>query len=139
MFLLQAHHDHPTPDVSFPRTLVACSFPRSILAWCLHGFQSSGPVLDLAALPTSVRTTNSESWDATTTEVVERTPDRLLVRTRRLNQHNAIQLALAMKTVATAPIKVAITRNVARTVSYFPSSSFFVWVSLVETAMEEIS
>jgi len=41
---------------------------------------------ELVGLTISVRARNGKSWDATVTEVVERTPDRILVRTRRLNQ-----------------------------------------------------
>ena len=39
---------------------------------------------DLVGLTITVRARNGKSWDATITGVVERTPDRLLVRTRRL-------------------------------------------------------
>ena len=42
--------------------------------------------LELAGLTITVRARSGKSWDATVTEVVERTPDRLLVRTRKLNQ-----------------------------------------------------
>ena len=37
-------------------------------------------------LTITVRARSGKSWDATITEVVERSPDRLLVRTRRLDQ-----------------------------------------------------
>ena len=42
--------------------------------------------LELAGLTIAVRARSGKSWDATITEVVERSPDRLLVRTRRLDQ-----------------------------------------------------
>ena len=42
--------------------------------------------LELVGLTISVRARSGKSWDATITEVVERTPDRLLVRTQRLSQ-----------------------------------------------------
>ena len=42
--------------------------------------------LELVGLTISVRARNGKAWDATITEVVERSPDRLLVRTRRLGQ-----------------------------------------------------
>ena len=41
---------------------------------------------ELAGLTITVRTRSGKSWDATITEVAERTPDRVLVRTRRLDQ-----------------------------------------------------
>ena len=41
--------------------------------------------LELAGLTVTVRTRSSKSWHATTTEVVERSPERTPVRTRRLN------------------------------------------------------
>ena len=41
---------------------------------------------NLVGLTIAVRTRSGDSWDATVTEVVERSPDRLLVRTRRLDQ-----------------------------------------------------
>ena len=41
---------------------------------------------DLVGLTISVRTRSGKSWDATVTEVVEPTSDRLLVRTRRFDQ-----------------------------------------------------
>ena len=40
--------------------------------------------LDLVGLTISVRARSGKSWDATITEVVERSPERILVRTRRL-------------------------------------------------------
>ena len=42
--------------------------------------------LDLVGLTITVRSRSGKSWDATITEVVERSPERLLVRTRRLGQ-----------------------------------------------------
>ena len=42
--------------------------------------------LDLVGLTISVRTRSGKSWDATITEIVERSPERLLVRTQRLDQ-----------------------------------------------------
>ena len=41
---------------------------------------------ELVGLTISVRARSGKSWDATITEVVERVPDRLLVRTQRLDQ-----------------------------------------------------
>ncbi len=41
---------------------------------------------ELVGLTITVRARSGKSWDATVTEVVERSPDRLLVRTRRLDQ-----------------------------------------------------
>ena len=41
--------------------------------------------LDLVGLTISVRTRSGKAWDATITEVVTRSPDRLLARTRRLD------------------------------------------------------
>ena len=41
---------------------------------------------ELAGLTITVRARNGKSWDATVTEVVERSPDRILVRTQRLGQ-----------------------------------------------------
>ena len=41
---------------------------------------------DLVGLPISVQTSSGKSWDATITEVVERSPDRTLVRTQKLDQ-----------------------------------------------------
>ena len=41
---------------------------------------------DLDGLTISVRTSSGKSWDATITDVVERSPDRTLVRTQRLDQ-----------------------------------------------------
>ena len=41
---------------------------------------------ELVGLTISVRARSGKSWSATITEVVERSPDRLLVRTRRLDQ-----------------------------------------------------
>ena len=41
---------------------------------------------ELVGLTITVRARSGKSWDATITEVVERSPDRLLVRTRRLDQ-----------------------------------------------------
>ena len=40
--------------------------------------------LELVGLTITVRARSGKSWDATITEVVERVPDSLLVRTRRL-------------------------------------------------------
>ena len=42
--------------------------------------------LELGGLTISVRARSGKAWDATITEVVERAPDRILVRTRRLDQ-----------------------------------------------------
>ena len=42
--------------------------------------------LNLVGLTISVRARSGKAWDATVTEVVERSPDRVLVRTRRLDQ-----------------------------------------------------
>ena len=42
--------------------------------------------LELVGLTISVRTSSGKSWNATITEVVERSPDRSLVHTRRLDQ-----------------------------------------------------
>ena len=42
--------------------------------------------LELVGLTITVRARSGKSWDATITEVTERSPDRLLVRTRRLDQ-----------------------------------------------------
>jgi hypothetical protein len=42
--------------------------------------------LELAGLTIAVRARSGKSWDATITEVVERSRDRILVRTRRLDQ-----------------------------------------------------
>ncbi len=42
--------------------------------------------LDLDGLTISVTASSGDSWNATITEVVERSPDRTLVRTQRLNQ-----------------------------------------------------
>ncbi len=39
---------------------------------------------ELVGVTIAVRARSGKSWDATINEVVERTPDRLLVRTRRL-------------------------------------------------------
>ena len=39
---------------------------------------------ELVGLTIAVRTRSGKSWDATVTEVVERSPERILVRTRRL-------------------------------------------------------
>ena len=41
---------------------------------------------DLVGLTITVRARSGKSWDATITEVVERSPDRLLVRTLRVDQ-----------------------------------------------------
>ena len=41
---------------------------------------------ELVGLAISVRARSGKSWDATITEVVEHSPDRILVRTRRLDQ-----------------------------------------------------
>ena len=41
---------------------------------------------ELVGLTISVRARSGKAWEATITEVVERVPDRLLVRTRRLDQ-----------------------------------------------------
>ena len=41
---------------------------------------------ELVGLTITVRARSGKSWDATITEVVERSPDRILVRTRRLDQ-----------------------------------------------------
>ena len=41
---------------------------------------------ELGGLTISVRARSGKAWDATVTEVVERSPDRVLVRTRRLDQ-----------------------------------------------------
>ena len=41
---------------------------------------------NLVGLTISVRARSGKSWDASITEVVERSPDRLLVRARRLDQ-----------------------------------------------------
>ena len=41
---------------------------------------------NLVGLTISVQTRSGDSWDATVTEVVERTPARILVRTQRLGQ-----------------------------------------------------
>ena len=41
---------------------------------------------DLDGLTISVTASSGDSWNATITEVVERSPDRTLVRTRRLDQ-----------------------------------------------------
>ena len=41
---------------------------------------------ELVGLTITVRDRSGKSWDASITEVVERSPDRLLVRTRRLDQ-----------------------------------------------------
>ena len=41
---------------------------------------------DLQGLTILVTASSGDSWNATITEVVERSPDRLLVRTRRLDQ-----------------------------------------------------
>ena len=51
----------------------------------------SGPDTDalpqeLVGLTITVRARSGKSWDATITEVVEHSPDRILVRTRRLDQ-----------------------------------------------------
>ena len=40
---------------------------------------------ELGGLTITVRARSGKSWDASITEVVERSPDRLLVRTRRLD------------------------------------------------------
>ena len=40
---------------------------------------------NLKGLNISVRTSRGKSWDATVTEVVDRSPDRILVRTQRLD------------------------------------------------------
>ena len=42
--------------------------------------------LNLVGLTITVRARSGKAWDATVTEVVERSPDRVLVRTRRLDQ-----------------------------------------------------
>ena len=42
--------------------------------------------LELVGLTITVRARSGKSWDATVTEVVTRSPDRLLVRTRKLDQ-----------------------------------------------------
>ena len=41
---------------------------------------------DLVGLTISVRARSGKSWDATITEVIERSTDRVLIRTRRLDQ-----------------------------------------------------
>ena len=41
---------------------------------------------ELVGLTITVRARSGKSWDATVTEVVEQSPDRLLVRTRKLDQ-----------------------------------------------------
>jgi hypothetical protein len=41
---------------------------------------------ELVGLAISVRARSGKSWDATITEIVERSPERLLVRTQRLDQ-----------------------------------------------------
>ena len=41
---------------------------------------------DLDGLTISVRTSSGKSWDATITEVVERFPDHILVRTQKLDR-----------------------------------------------------
>ena len=41
---------------------------------------------DLVGLTITVRARNGKSWEAAVTEVVERSPDRILVRTQRLDQ-----------------------------------------------------
>ena len=41
---------------------------------------------NLIGLTITVRARSGNSWDSTITEVVERSPDRILVRTRRLDQ-----------------------------------------------------
>ena len=41
---------------------------------------------ELVSLTITVRARSGKTWDATITEVVERSPDRLLVRTRRRDQ-----------------------------------------------------
>ena len=41
---------------------------------------------DLVGLTISVRARSGKTWEATVTEVLERTPDRLLVRTQKLDQ-----------------------------------------------------
>ena len=40
---------------------------------------------ELVGLTITVRTRSGKSWDATLTEVVERSPDHILVRTRKLD------------------------------------------------------
>ena len=42
--------------------------------------------LELVGITILVRARSGKSWDATITKVVERSPDRLLVRTRRLDR-----------------------------------------------------
>ena len=42
--------------------------------------------LELVGITITVQARSGKSWDATITEVVERSPDRLLVRARRLDQ-----------------------------------------------------
>ena len=42
--------------------------------------------LDLVGLTITVRARSGKSWDATITEVVERSPDRVLVRTHKLDR-----------------------------------------------------
>ena len=41
---------------------------------------------DLDGLTISVRTSSGKSWDAAITQVVERSPERTLVRTQKLDQ-----------------------------------------------------
>ena len=41
---------------------------------------------DLVGLTITVRTRSGKSWEAAVTEVIERVPDRILVRTQRLDQ-----------------------------------------------------
>ena len=50
------------------------------------GPNSQALPLELVGLAITVRARNGKSWDTTITAVVEQSPDRLLVRTRRLDQ-----------------------------------------------------
>ena len=54
---------------------------------CLYAGRNVTALPDkLVGLTITVRTRSGDSWDATVTEVVERKPDRILVRTRRLDR-----------------------------------------------------
>ena len=86
----------PHPPDSADRSVPAASAPLESwrpdhLSDGSWGSLYAGPnptalFLELVGLTITVRARSGKSWDATVTEVVTRSPDRILVRTRRLDQ-----------------------------------------------------
>ena len=87
----------PPPAADEPLATVKAKPPDPIPGWTpakVKGgvwgarFQGDTRTLpaDLQGFPISVTASSGDSWNATITEVVERFPDRILVRTQRLVQ-----------------------------------------------------